>query len=58
MINIVSFFQEIFMLKQDNSFKIGLTDLRQPDTLEQDTSKKSHAPKELRLSELMRKGNY
>ena len=39
--NIISLLQEIFMLKEDNSAKVGLS-----------------APKELKLSDLMRKGSY
>ncbi len=56
--SIISFFQEIFMLKEDNSVKIGLSGFRESDTPVEKTSKKKNSPKELRLSELMRKGSY
>lgn len=56
--NIISFFQEIFMLKEDNSTKIGLSDFRESATPVEKTAKKNKPPKELKLSELMRKGSY
>ncbi len=56
--NIISFFQEIFMLKENNSTKIGLADFRAEKTpVERKVSKVNHTPKELRLSDLMRKSS-
>lgn len=57
--NIISFFQEIFMLKEDNSAKVGLSNFREVETpVEQPAKKNYRTPKELKLSELMRKGSY
>lgn len=56
--SIISFFQEIFMLKEDNHSKVGLADFREVETPVEKSVKKSKAPKELKLSELMRKGSY
>lgn len=56
--NIISLLQEIFMLKENNSTRVGLSDFRDIATPVEKVSKKStKAPKELRLSELMRKGS-
>ena len=56
--NIISFSQEIFMLKENNSAKIGLADFRAEETpVERKKSRVNHTPKELRLSDLMRKGS-
>ena len=56
--NIISFFQEIFMLKENNSTKIGLADFRAEETpVERKKSRVNNTPKELRLSDLMRKGS-
>ena len=56
--NIISFFQEIFMLKESNSTKIGLADFRAEKTpVEKKVSKVNHTPKELKLSDLMRKSS-
>ncbi len=56
--NIISFFQEIFMLKESNGTKIGLANYRDEEsTPVERTSKSTHAPKELKLSDLMRKGS-
>lgn len=54
--NIISFFQEIFMFKENNSAKIGLADFRAEET-PVERKKSNHTPKELRLSDLMRKGS-
>ena len=57
--NIISLLQEIFMMKEDNRTKVGLSDFRDIETPVEQTAKKNHrAPKELKLSELMRKGSY
>ena len=46
------------MLKENNSTRVGLSDFRDIATPVEKVSKKStKAPKELRLSELMRKGS-
>lgn len=56
--NIISFFQEIFMLKENNSVKVGLADFRAEKTpVERKVSRVNHTPKELKLSDLMRKGS-
>jgi len=56
--NIISLLQEIFMLKEDNSIKVGLSSYKANSyTPIEKVSKKSHAPKELKLSDLMRKGS-
>lgn len=54
--NIISLFQEIFMLKEDNSTRVGLSEFRETQTPVEKVVKRSAAPKELKLSELMRKG--
>lgn len=57
--NIISLLQEIFMLKEDNSTKVGLSEFREVETPVEKPAKKNYrTPKELRLSELMRKGSY
>ena len=58
MSSIISFFQEIFMLKEDNGAKIGLANYRDEEsTPVERPSKSAHSPKELKLSDLMRKGS-
>lgn len=56
--NIISLLQEIFMLKENNSIKIGLSGFKEPSTPVEKPKKKAPAPKELKLSDLMRKGSY
>ena len=46
------------MLKEGSSVKIGLSGFREAETPVEKTSNKTNPPKELRLSELMRKGSY
>ena len=53
--NIISLLQEIFMLKEDNSAKVAFKEVKSPVERPQ---KKAPAPKELKLSDLMRKGSY
>lgn len=55
--NIISLLQEIFMLKENNSAKVGLSCYRQDSTPVERPQHKSHQPKELKLSDLMRKGS-
>ena len=55
---ILSFFKEIFMLKENNSLKVGLSGYKSSQTPVEKPQKKSMAPKELKISELMRKGSY
>jgi hypothetical protein len=55
--NILSILQEIFMLKEDNSAKVGLSCYRNNSTLQERPRRKVQAPKELKISELMRKGS-
>ena len=57
--NFISFFQEIFMMKDDNSTKVGLSAYRDVSVSVENVQKtKAPAPKELKISELIRKGNY
>ncbi len=57
--NIISLLQEIFMLKENNSVKVGLSDFRETKSpIEKPKRNINQAPKELRLSELMRKNSY
>ncbi|MBQ8460707.1 hypothetical protein IJ541_11495 [bacterium] len=56
--NIISILQEIFMMKEDNSSKVGLSSFKDVITPVEKPKKTSSAPKELKLSELMRKGSY
>ncbi len=57
--NIISLLQEIFMMKEDNSVKIGLSGFKEAQTpIERKPKTKAPAPKELKLSDLMRKGSY
>ena len=57
--NIISVLQEIFMLKEDNSTKVGLSYFKESSSSPVERPKqKTPAPKELKLSDLMRKGNY
>lgn len=53
--NIISILQEIFMGKEDNCTQIGLSSLRSTSEPVKKTIKKAHTPKELKLSDLMRK---
>ena len=57
--NFISFFQEIFMMKENNSTKVGLSAFKEVAVPVEDAPKaKVAAPKELKISELIRKGNY
>lgn len=58
--NIISFFSEIFMLKENNSAKVGLSAFKEVETpVERKVQKvKKPAPKELKISDLMRKASY
>ena len=46
------------MLKENNSLKVGLSGYKSSQTPVEKPQKKSMAPKELKISELMRKGSY
>ncbi len=59
--DIISILQEIFMGKENETFKVGLTEYKQRDTelRHSNTGRtKKHKPQELRLSELMRRPSY
>lgn len=56
--NIFSILQEIFMMKEDNSAKVGLSSFKDTEAPAERPRRNSSAPKELKLSELMRKGSY
>lgn len=57
--NIISLLQEIFMLKENTSVRVGLSEFKgETVTPVEKPKKKIPAPKELKLSDLMRKGSY
>lgn len=56
--NILSILKEIFMFQEDNSAKVGLSYLKECKTPIEKSEKKYSEPKELRLSELMRRSSY
>ena len=57
--NIISVLQQIFMGKEDPSARIGLSEFKQAkEPVVKNITTKKHAPKELHLSELMRKETY
>lgn len=54
--NLISFFQEIFMMKENNNMKVGLSYYKEVKTpVEKNSTPKASTPKELKLSDLMRK---
>ena len=58
--NFISFIQEIFMMKEDNSAKVGLSSFKEEVStpVEKRVKTTAPAPKELKISELIRKGSY
>ena len=56
--NIFSLLQEIFMGKENSTTKVGLSGFKETITPIERPAKKVSAPKELKLSDLMRKGSY
>lgn len=53
---IVSFFKEIFMMSEENSaVKIGLSQFKEEELSEKSVKKVEKAPKEVKLSDLMRR---
>jgi hypothetical protein len=55
--NILTLLQEIFMLKEDNHSKVGISCFRESATPVEKPQRRTYkAPKELKISELMRKG--
>lgn len=56
--NILTILQEIFMLKEDNSAKVGLSSFKDSVTPVERPARKVSEPKELKISELMRKSTY
>lgn len=56
--NIITLLQEIFMMKEDTHSKIGLADFRENSIPVKKVSKTKTMPRELKISELMRKGSY
>jgi len=46
------------MLKEEPAGRVGLSEFREAKAPVEKPVKKTHAPKELKLSELMRKGSY
>ncbi len=55
--NIISLLQEIFMLKEDNSSKVGLSSFKETQTPVETPKKKSKQPQALKISDLMRRGS-
>ncbi len=56
--NIISLLQEIFMGKENSLARVGLSEFKQKTTPIEKPKKSAPAPKELKLSDLMRKGSY
>lgn len=56
--NIISLLQEIFMLKENNTAKVGLSGFKETESPVEKPKSKPSEPQALRLSELMRKGSY
>lgn len=59
--DIISILQEIFMGKENDSMKVGLSEYKnRQDTIRhgQIRKVKKHKPQELRISELMRRPSY
>jgi hypothetical protein len=58
--NIISFLQAIFMGKDNDTLRVGLTEFKKSSPISYKSKRKSlfsvNHPQELRLSELMRKG--
>ena len=47
------------MLKENNSVRVGLSEFKETKTpVEKKSKKTTHTPKELKLSDLMRRGSY
>ena len=46
------------MMKEDNSSKVGLSAFKETSTPVEKPKRTMPAPKELKLSDLMRKGSY
>ena len=53
--NIISILQELFMGKEDDCTQVGLSSLKSATNPVKKVVKKTHTPKELKLSDLMRK---
>ena len=57
---IISFLQEIFMGKENESLRVGLSEFKKSEPVKYKSHRKPlfkvNRPQELRLSELMRKG--
>lgn len=56
--NIISILQEIFLMKEDNNTKVGLSSFKEAKTPAERPKTQAPEPKELRISELMRKGCF
>ncbi len=56
--HIISTLQQIFMGKEDNSIKVGLSGFKTEFKPEVKKTTSKRAPKEIRLSELMRRESY
>jgi hypothetical protein len=53
--NILTLLQEIFMLKEDTHSKVGLSGFKSTTPIEKQKTRTYKAPKELKLSDLMRR---
>lgn len=56
--NIISVLQEIFLLKENNYAKVGLSTFKESTTPVERPKVQAPEPKELKISDLMRKGSY
>lgn len=56
--NIITILSQIFMGKEDESLRVGISEFRQQviPVIKKTKSSKKIAPQQLRISELMRKG--
>jgi len=54
--NIISLLQEIFMMKGNNTTKVGLAGFKESSTPVEKVQPRTSAPKELKISDLMRRG--
>ncbi len=56
--DIISILKGIFMGQDDNCTQVGLSSFKNASVPIKQVSKKTHTPKELKLSDLMRKSSY
>ena len=56
--NIISVLQEIFLFRENDTSKVGLSAFKESVTPTERPKAQAPEPKELRISDLMRKGSY